>query len=107
MDDGRIRSAAGFAMRAGHCVAGDFACEKAVKSGKARFVLLDAGASESTRERYHRLCERAGIPCLELVNMGSAIGKYSRMVAAVTDSGFARMLAEAAEGEGTKQHGGA
>ena len=107
MDDARIRSAAGFAMRAGHCVAGDFACEKAVKSGKAQVVLLDAGASVSTRERYHGLCERAGILCLELEDMGNAIGKYGRMVAAVTDSGFARMLTEATKGEGTKQHGGA
>lgn len=107
MDEARLRSAAGFAMRAGHCVAGDFACEKAVKSGKARVVLLDAAASENTKERYHGMCERAGIPCLELESMGSAIGKYGRMVAAVTDGGFARMLAEAAEGEGTNQHGGA
>ena len=70
-------------------------------------VLLDAEASASTKDRYRGLCERAGIPCLELGNMGSARGKYGRMVAAVTDSGFARMLAEAAEGEGTNQHGGA
>lgn len=43
MDEARIRSAAGFAMRAGCCVSGDFACEKTVKSGRAQFVLLDAG----------------------------------------------------------------
>lgn len=52
MDEARIRSAAGFAMRAGCCVSGDFACEKTVKSGRAQFVLLDAGASDATLERY-------------------------------------------------------
>lgn len=97
MDEARVRSAAGFAMRAGCCVAGDFACEKAVKSGRARAVLLDTAASASTQERYRGLCQRAGVPCLELGDMGNAIGKYGRMVAAVTDSGFARMLTEAAE----------
>ena len=51
MDEARIRSAAGFAMRAGCCVSGDFACEKAVKSGRAQFVLLDAGASDATLDR--------------------------------------------------------
>ncbi|MEA5059783.1 hypothetical protein SDC9_192659 [bioreactor metagenome] len=107
MDEARVRSAAGFAMRAGCCLAGDFACEKAVKAGRVQVILLDTAASQSTRERYHGLCERAGIPCLELENMGNAIGKYGRMVAAVTDSGFARMLTEAAEGGGTNQHGGA
>lgn len=106
MDEARIRSSLGFAMRAGHCLAGDFVCEKAVKSGKARVIILDAGASANTKERYHGLCERAGVPCIELGDMGSAIGKYGRMVAAVTDSGFARMLAQAFEGEGTNQHGG-
>ncbi len=106
MDEARLRSSLGFAMRAGHCLSGDFACEKAVKSGKARVILLEAGASANTKERYHGLCERAGIPCIELGEMGSAIGKYGRMVAAVTDSGFARMLAEAAQGQGTNQHGG-
>lgn len=106
MDEGRIRSAAGFAMRAGCCIAGDFACEKAVKGGKAKALLLDTAASANTQERYRYLCEKAGIPCILLADMGSAIGKYGRMVAAITDSGFARMLTDALAGAGTKQHGG-
>ena len=98
MDETRLRNAAGFAMRAGCCIAGDFACEKAVKSGKAKFLLLDSGASPSTRERYEGLCRRTGIPWAVLADMGRSIGKYGRMVAVVTDSGFARMLTEAVEG---------
>lgn len=107
MDEARLRSAAGFAMRAGACLSGDFACGRAVKSGKAKFVLLDAAASAATLERYRGLCARAGIPWAELPGMGSAIGKHGRMVAAITDSGFARMLTAAAEAAGTNQHGGA
>lgn len=106
MDEARIRSAAGFAMRAGCCVSGDFACEKAVKSGRAQFVLLDAGASAATLERYRGMCQRAGIPWAVLTDMGNAIGKYGRKVAAVTDNGFARMLTAAMEADGTNQHGG-
>ena len=93
-------------MRAGACLSGDFACEKAVKSGRARFVLLDAAASAATKDRYQGMCARAGIPIAELPNMGSAIGKHGRMIAAVTDHGFARMLTEAMEAGGMKQDGG-
>jgi len=95
MDEARLRSAMGFAMRSGNCIAGDFVCEKAVKRGGAKLLMLDAEASQATRERYAGMCERAGIPCLVIRDMGSAIGKYGRMVAAVTESGFARRIADA------------
>ena len=52
MNETKLRGAMGFAMRAGKCIAGDFACERAVKRGGARLVLLDAAASGATQERY-------------------------------------------------------
>lgn len=106
MDEARIRSAAGFAMRAGCCVSGDFACEKTVKSGRAQFVLLDAGRRTPRWNGTGAWCQRAGIPWAVLTDMGNAIGKYGRKVAAVTDNGFARMLTAAMEADGTNQHGG-
>jgi ribosomal protein L7Ae-like RNA K-turn-binding protein len=94
-EEKKLRGALGFAMKAGKCAAGDFAAEKLVKSAKARLVALDAGASENTRQRYTGMCERAGIPLIEIEDMGAAIGKPGRMIAAVTDEGFARMIAAA------------
>lgn len=82
-------------MRAGKCIAGDFACERAVKRGGARLVLLDAAASGATQERYFGMCERAGLPCFTVVDLGRAIGKDGRMVAAVTDERFAQMICDA------------
>lgn len=79
-------------MRAGKCRAGDFTAEKLIKAGKARLALLDRGASENTKERYRELCERAGVPCLVIENMGQPIGKEGRMVAVVTDARFADMI---------------
>lgn len=89
----------GFAQRAGKIASGDFACEKAVKSARALLLVLDASASEATRTRYMGMCQRAGIPCLSIEGMDAAIGRYGRKVAAVTDSGFARMILQ-------KTHGG-
>ena len=92
MNDARQRGALGFAMRAGKCIAGDFACERAVKRGGACLIALDTEASSATKERYFGMCERAGIPCVTIVDMGQAIGKAGRMVAAVTDERFAQMI---------------
>ena len=97
MNSNRIRTALGFAMRAGKCISGDFVCEKAVKGKTALAVVMDEGVADATRERYAGMCERAGIPCVLVEDLGRAIGKDNRMIAAVTDVGFARMIREAME----------
>ena len=51
----------------------------------------------ATRERYTGMCQRAGIPCVFIEDLGRAIGKDNRMIAAVTEAGFARMIKEAME----------
>ena len=95
MDDNRIRTALGFAMRAGKCISGDFACERAVKDHKAFAVALDSLVSQATREKYVRICERANVPLVFITNLGRAIGKDNRMTAAVTDAAFAEMIKKA------------
>lgn len=84
-------------MRAGRCLVGDFAAEKAVKSKKAALLVLDAAASEATRARYQGYCERAEIPLLLLEGAGHAVGRSGSRIIAITDPGFARMLLSKAE----------
>ena len=60
-------------------------------------MAVDEGASEATRERYAAMCQRAGIPCVLIEDLGRAIGKDNRMIAAVTEAGFARMIKQAIE----------
>ncbi len=98
MKNEALRSALGFAQRAGKIISGDFACEKAVKSGKALLIALDEDVSEATRTRYTGMCERAEISCVFVEKLGAAIGRGGRMIAAVTDSGFARMIQQKALG---------
>ena len=98
MRDESLRQALGLAQRAGRLLSGDFACEKAVKEGRALLIALDAEASEATRARYEGLCERAGIPCIRVAALGAAIGREERKIAAVIDGGFARMIEQKAHG---------
>ena len=90
MQNDRLRTALGFAAKAGKCISGDFGAERAVKD----IIALDNGVSAATRERYEGMCQRAGIPCVYLEDLGRAIGKDNRMIAAVTEAGFARMIEE-------------
>ncbi|MGI6160851.1 MAG: L7Ae/L30e/S12e/Gadd45 family ribosomal protein [Christensenellales bacterium] len=82
----------GLAQRAGKVISGSLA-EDAVKSKKAKLLLLDESASNNTRGLYERLCASAGIPLIILPEgrLTQAIGKM-RKVAAVTDSGFAKNI---------------
>ena len=65
-----------------------------LRTKKALIIALDSGVSAATRERYEGICQRAGIPCVYLEDLGRAIGKDNRMIAAVTEAGFARMIEE-------------
>lgn len=96
----RALGAIGLARRAGKCIAGDYAVERAAKGGKAKAVLLDASASAATRGRYQRLCERNGIACYEVAGLGPAIGKPGNKIAAILDDNFATMLQKALEAPG-------
>lgn len=87
-----LYNAVGFAMRAGKLASGSFAVEKAVKSGRAKLIIVDDGASENTVKQWRNASLNQNIPLVQMSCMGKAIGKAERMVAAVTDEGFAEMI---------------
>ena len=90
--DNRLHNAIGLAMKAGKCVSGDFVVERTLRDGKAWLVLLDETVSHSTLERYERLCQRDPTPLVTLRDLGQAIGKPSRMIAAVTDENMTKLI---------------
>lgn len=75
----------GIAMRAGLVKSGDEPCEREVRAGRAGIVLLDAGVSGRTREKYAQICAHRGVPLFFIGPgaLGSAIGKENRMVVAL------------------------
>lgn len=91
-ENNALYNAVGFAMRAGKLASGSFAVEKTVKSGRAKLIIVDDGASENTVKQWRNASLTQNIPLVQMSCMGKAIGKAERMVAAVTDEGFAEMI---------------
>lgn len=85
----------GLCMRAGKLVTGDEGVLKEVRSGEAKLVILAEDASDNTRKKFQDKCQYYGVPLMELGSrseLGDAIGKAERVILAVTDAGFAKML---------------
>lgn len=101
-----VRNALGFAMKAGKVASGDFAAEKALKSNRAKLIIMDADASENTKKRWRDACSYRGIPLVTVHDMGRAIGKDARMVAAITDEGFSAMVLKNCSENNADYYGG-
>ena len=95
MTTDRLYNAIGLCQRAGKAKSGAFAAENTIRSGKAKLVLLEETASEATKTHYEHLCAAHGVPFYTVKTVGSAIGKDSHIVMAVTDPGFRDMIERA------------
>jgi len=85
----------GLAMRAGKLVTGEEGVMNAIRSGDAKLVILSADASDNTQKKYRDKCQFFNVALLECSNrdeLGESIGKVERVVIAVTDLGFARLI---------------
>ena len=84
----------GLAMRAGQLTFGEDGVRKAIASGAAALVLLDAGASDNTKKRMRDSCAYYGVTLLETEagRLGWAVGKPGRMSAAVAAGGLCDRL---------------
>ena len=105
----KVNGALGLCMRAGKCVFGAEAAEKALKAGKARLGVVDMAASENTKKRLFALFDNKHIPWLMIPGAADAIGRPGRIVIIVTDAGFADMILNAyavSEGTGSDFRGG-
>ena len=91
----KVLSMIGFATKAGKTASGEFSVEKAVKTGKAKLVILADDASKSTIERFKNKCEFYKVPCIiygTKEELGSMTGKIIRASVAVTDTGFSNAI---------------
>lgn len=85
----------GLAMRAGKLATGDEAVLKAVRAGEAKLVLLASDASDNAKKKYRDKCAFYNVAVAEQftrIELGGAIGRPERVVAAVTDQGFTELL---------------
>ena len=99
MKNDRIISHLGLCEKAGKLSSGEFACEKAVKSGSAWLVVVAGDSSENTKKKFTDMCRYYNTPILfyaDREKLGQGIGKEYRACAAVLDAGFAGAVKKAA-----------
>ncbi len=95
LNNKKIYSLLGLAEKSRNIVSGEFATEKAVKSGSAKLVLVGEDASDNTKKMFRNMCEFYEVPLSILGTkgeLGHAMGKELRASLAVTDSGFAKSI---------------
>ena len=97
----RMLNMLGLCARAGKLITGEKACVQAARSGAARAMLLDGAASENAVKAVSQACQAHQVPLLRTgpFALGEAIGKPSRMAAAITDAGMAARVVELCSAE--------
>lgn len=98
MNQKKVLSLIGLAMKAGKIKSGEFAVEKAVKSGLAYLVIVSESASDNTKKKFGNMCHFYEVPIYHLGSkeeLGAAIGKEFRASLAVLDENFAKAIEKA------------
>lgn len=97
MTQSKALSRLGLAMRAGKLATGEETVLKAIRAGEAKLVLLARDAAENTGKKLADKCGSYGVPMLTgftRYELGQAVGKPERVMFAVTDQGFADLIAD-------------
>jgi ribosomal protein L7Ae-like RNA K-turn-binding protein len=90
-----VLSMIGIAAKSGNVVSGEFATEKAVKTGHAYLVIVSAEASGNTKKSFCNMTDFYHVPCYcygSKEALGRCIGKEFRASLAVTDENLARAV---------------
>ncbi len=84
----------GLCARAGRLAFGANAAAEAVRSGRSRLAVIDAGAGPNTRKMLENACRSHAARLYAAEGLGEAVGRQGRMAVAVLDEGMARRVAE-------------
>lgn len=95
MEQNKILSLLGLAMKGHNLVSGETQTENAVKSGSAMLVIIAEDASENTKKHFLDKCSFYEVPAYvygSKEDLGRAIGKDIRSSVGVCDSGLAEAI---------------
>ena len=97
----RMLNMLGLCMRAGKIISGEKACVQAVRAGNACAVVLDRAAAKNTTKSVTDACSFYEVPLVLAAEneLGFAIGKPGRMVAAITDPSMADRILQLEKAE--------
>jgi len=85
----------GIATKAGKTLSGEFSTEKAIKTGKAKLVIVAKDASDNTKKSFMDMCVYRDIPIFfhgNKILLGQATGNEFRASLAVIDTGLAQSI---------------
>lgn len=98
----KLKGFIGIAAKAGKVQSGEFCCERSLKSGKARLIIIANDASEATKKRFSDMARFRKIPAVTDLcgkdELGHIIGKTYRASLTVEDAGFAKNILALTDG---------
>ena len=97
----RMLNMLGLCMRAGKIISGEKACVQAIRTGAACAVILDKAAAKNATKAVTDACSYHEVPLIFAPEdeLGFAIGKPGRMVAAITDPSMAERIIQLGKAE--------
>lgn len=91
---GKTERIIGLATRAGKVITGLELCEKAVKTGKAKIIILTKETSDNTKKSF--MNSHIDIVYVDSKEtLGKCTGKETRSVAVITDENFSTAVLKA------------
>ena len=93
-------------MKASRVSSGEMAVEIALRTEKAKLLIVAADASDNSRKHYTDMAAYRGIHYAILGTrdeLGRAIGKAERAAVAITDEGFANRILQLVQEERSKK----
>lgn len=91
----KVLSMIGIAEKSRNVVSGEFATEKAVKTGKAFLVIVSEEASDNTKEMFTNMTSFYEVPIYfygSKEDLGGCIGKQFRASLAITEENLAKAV---------------
>ena len=88
----KVLSLLGLCARGKNLVSGEYSTEKAVKTGKARLVVVSEEASDNTKKMFTNMCTYYKVPICyfgKKDELRHAMGKEMRASLAIVDEGLA------------------
>ena len=92
----------GLCRRAGQLEAGAFLTERAIRSGRAKLVLLAEDASDNTKKAINDACRYRRVPVVTVLGkteLGHAVGLEDRVCLCITGDSFAGQITKLLEKE--------
>ena len=95
LQNNKVFSMLSIAAKAGHVASGEFATEKAVKTGLAYLMIVSEEASDNTTKMFTNMTDFYGVPLYQFgtkEELGHFIGKQFRASLAITDENLAKAV---------------